>query len=478
MSKRTAFISGNFNVVHPGHLRLFRYAREKADRLVIGVFSDALGGDQIFIPEALRMDALRSNVLVDEVLLIDKCLEQTLTQVKPDVVIKGHEYEGKENPERQMLEKLGGELIFNSGESAFSSIDLIQREFRGSSDARVQIPSEYLARRGISSSDLVDRVQRLRGVRLLVVGDLIIDEYVTCEPVGISREEPTVVVTPIDTTRFVGGAGIVAAHAASLGADVTFISLAGEDHLADFARQSLVDLGVNAKLVSSDELKTIVKTRYRSQGKNLLRVNSAVSVDARDEDFAGLSAEFRSAVSGVDAVVFSDFDMGCLTADVVGELFASMADKRPFLAADSQARLGLGSLRKFAGVDLVTPTEMEARTAVRDETSGLAALAHRLRLDLNVPNVLLTLGKEGVLISGDQAKLSGQWPTDLLPALNPSPVDVAGAGDCMLVVTTMALATGASIWEASLLGSVAAAVQVGRVGNLPISTSEIIARLS
>ncbi|MEN9301473.1 MAG: hypothetical protein RLZZ254_1254, partial [Actinomycetota bacterium] len=79
---------------------------------------------------------------------------------------------------------------------------------------------------------------------------------------------------------------------------------------------------------------------------------------------------------------------------------------------------------------------------------------------------------------GDQAKLSGQWPTDLLPALNPSPVDVAGAGDCMLVVTTMALATGASIWEASLLGSVAAAVQVGRVGNLPISTSEIIARLS
>ena len=478
MSRRTAFVSGNFNVVHPGHLRLFRYAREKADRLVVGVFSDALGGDHIFISEALRMDALRNNVLVDEVLLIDESLEQTLTRVRPDVVVKGHEYEGKENPEQQMLAKLGGELIFNSGESAFSSVDLIQREFRGPTDARVQLPSEYLARRRISSPDLVERVQRLRGVRLLVVGDLIIDEYVTCEPIGISREEPTVVVTPIDTTRFVGGAGIVAAHAASLGAEVTFVSLAGNDELAEFARTNLANLGVNVKFVASDDLKTIVKTRYRSQGKNLLRVNSAVSVDAREEDFSRLSAEFRSAVREVDAVVFSDFDMGCLTTEVVGELFATMSEKRPFLAADSQARFGLGSLRKFRGVDLVTPTEIEARTAVRDETSGLAALAHRLRSDLGVPNVLLTLGKEGVLISGDQAQLSGQWPTDLLPALNPSPVDVAGAGDCMLVVTTLALTTGASIWEASLLGSVAAAVQVGRVGNLPISAGEIIARLS
>jgi len=478
MSKRTAFISGNFNVVHPGHLRLFRYAREKADRLVIGVFADALGGDQIFIPEALRMDALRNNVLVDEVILIDDSLESTLTRLKPDLVIKGHEYEGKENPEEHMLKKLGGELIFNSGESAFSSADLIQREFRGSADSRVQLPHEYLARRGISPSDLIGRVQKINGIRLVVVGDLIIDEYVTCEPVGISREEPTVVVTPIDTTRFVGGAGIVAAHAASLGAKVTFISLAGGDELAEFARSSLETLGVDVKIVDSNDLKTIVKTRFRSQGRNLLRVNNSVSIDARDEHLEELASEFKLGVGNADAIVFSDFDMGCLTSEIVGRLLASMSENRPILAADSQARIGLGSLRKFAGVDLVTPTEKEARSAVRDETSGLAALAHRVRSDLGVPNVLLTLGKEGVLISGDQAKLSGQWPTDLLPALNPSPVDVAGAGDCMLVVTTLALATGASIWEASLLGSVAAAIQVGRVGNLPISADEIISRLS
>lgn len=478
MSKRTAFISGNFNVVHPGHLRLFRYAREKAERLVIGVFSDALGGDQIFIPEALRMDALRNNVLVDEVILIDESLETTLTSIKPDVVIKGHEYEGKANPEEQMVKKLGGELIFNSGESSFSSVDLIQREFRGITESRVQLPNEFLARRGISLSNLVERVERIRGVRLIVVGDLIIDEYVTCEPVGISREEPTVVVTPIDTTRFVGGAGIVAAHAASLGAEVTFISLAGDDELSGFARSSLEALGVDVKIVTSGDLRTIVKTRFRSQGKNLLRVNNSVSIDARDEQLDQLTSEFKRSMAKADAIVFSDFDMGCLTTEVVGELFASFTGKRPVLAADSQARLGLGSLRKFAGVDLVTPTEMEARTAVRDESSGLAALAHRLQSELGVPHVLLTLGKEGVLISGDQAQLSGQWPTDLLPALNPSPVDVAGAGDCMLVVTTLALATGASIWEASLLGSVAAAVQVGRVGNLPISSDEIISRLS
>jgi rfaE bifunctional protein kinase chain/domain len=342
----------------------------------------------------------------------------------------------------------------------------------------VHLPAEYLSRRGISPSALVERVRKIRGVRLLVVGDLIIDEYVTCEPVGISREEPTVVVTPIDTTRFVGGAGIVAAHAASLGAEVTFVSMAGRDNLSTFAQRSLSALGVKVKIVESEDLRTIVKTRYRSQGKNLLRVNSSVNLDARDEHYTHLSREFESGVNGADAVVYSDFDMGCLTHDVVRQLLGTRGDTRPLTAADSQARLGLGSLRKFSGVDLVTPTESEARSAVRDETSGLAALAHRLRSDLGVPNVLLTLGKEGVLISADQSKSSGQWPTDLLPALNTAPVDVAGAGDCLLVVTTLALATGASIWEASLLGSVAAAVQVGRVGNLPITADEIISRLS
>jgi bifunctional ADP-heptose synthase (sugar kinase/adenylyltransferase) len=144
------------------------------------------------------------------------------------------------------------------------------------------------------------------------------------------------------------------------------------------------------------------------------------------------------------------------------------------VSADSQVGQGFGNIAKFRGVDLITPTESEARAALRDEESGLAALAERLRNDLDVANVLLTLGKEGMLISGDRTKLTSAWPTDRLPALNASPVDVAGAGDCLLVVASLALAAGSSLWEASLLASIAAAVQVSRVGNLPVTQGEIL----
>jgi rfaE bifunctional protein kinase chain/domain len=474
MKKPVAFISGNFNVVHPGHLRLFRYAREKADRVIVGVFSDRLGGDQIFIPESMRIDALKSNMLVDEVRLIDTDLSSVLIELRPDLVIKGHEHERRFNIEEDVVRTYGGEVLFNSGESAFSAVDLIQREFRTPQSRTYALPADYMERRKVDTEAIRSALGRFAGINVTVVGDLLIDEYVTCEPVGMSREEPTVVVTPIDRSRFVGGAGIVAAHAASLGANVTYVSVCGRDDGARFAEAELGRLGVQTRWSQDADITTLTKTRFRSQGKNLLRVNSGVSVEARVEHGEQMVEMFSSSAASSDLVVFSDFNMGCLSPDVVSAMLASLPASRPFVSADSQMGQGFGSIAKFRGVDLVTPTEGEARAALRDEESGLAALAERLRNELDVASVLLTLGKEGMLISGDRAKLTSAWPTDRLPALNTSPVDVAGAGDCLLVVASLALAAGASLWEASLLASIAAAVQVSRVGNLPVTQGEIL----
>jgi rfaE bifunctional protein kinase chain/domain len=474
VKKSVAFISGNFNVVHPGHLRLFRYAREKADRVIVGVFSDRLGGDQIFIAEALRVDALKNNVLVDEVRLIDSDIASVLTELKPDLVIKGHEHASRFNVEDEIVRSFGGELLFNSGESAFSAVDLIQREFRTPHARKYLLPNDFMERRNVDVDSIRNALNRFSGISVTVVGDLLIDEYVTCEPVGMSREEPTVVVTPVDRSRFVGGAGIVAAHAASLGAQVTFVSVCGDDDVAHFAQSELARLGVQTRWVQDTNINTLTKTRFRSQGRNLLRVNSGMSVEARAEHGEQMVEMFASSAATSDLVMFSDFNMGCLTPEVVMSMLASLPTDRPFVSADSQVGQGFGSIAKFRGIDLVTPTEGEARAALRDEESGLAALAERLRDELEVANVLLTLGKEGVLISGDRSKLASAWPTDRLPALNLSPVDVAGAGDCLLVVMSLALVSGTSLWEASLMASVAAAVQVSRVGNLPVTRDEIL----
>jgi sugar/nucleoside kinase (ribokinase family) len=121
---------------------------------------------------------------------------------------------------------------------------------------------------------------------------------------------------------------------------------------------------------------------------------------------------------------------------------------------------------------LITPTEHEARLAVRDSNSGLVVLADTLKRNANADHVFITLGSEGVLAHSPENSQSGVL-TDQLPALNSSAKDVSGAGDCMLTAASMALVIGANIWESAFLGSVAAACQVSRVGNLPLTAKEM-----
>jgi bifunctional ADP-heptose synthase (sugar kinase/adenylyltransferase) len=144
------------------------------------------------------------------------------------------------------------------------------------------------------------------------------------------------------------------------------------------------------------------------------------------------------------------------------------------MVADSQSSSQVGDISRFRGMRLITPTEYEARLALRDSTSGLVVVADTLQRKAQAEHVFVTLAAEGMLIHSAHSKLI----TDQLPAFNAAPKDVSGAGDCMLISAALALVAGASIWESAYLGSVAAACQVGRVGNLPLTASEVIRELS
>jgi sugar/nucleoside kinase (ribokinase family) len=126
---------------------------------------------------------------------------------------------------------------------------------------------------------------------------------------------------------------------------------------------------------------------------------------------------------------------------------------------------------------LLTPTEREARLAVRDFSSGLVVLAETLRKKAGAKEIILTLGSEGLLIHAPDRN-GDDFVTDRLPAFNISPKDVAGAGDSLLSCASLARAVGGSIWQSAFLGSVAAACQVSRVGNSPLTARELIAELS
>lgn len=339
------------------------------------------------------------------------------------------------------------------------------------------MPVDFMERHRIVLPRLQGLIKQFSSTKVCVVGDLIVDEYITCQPLGMSQEDPTIVVTPIDSTRFIGGAGIVAAHAAGMGAQVQFVSVTGADATREFAQSELAAVGVPVSLLIDESRPTTLKQRYRCQGKTLLRVShlhqSAISTQLQTQLFE----QIEGAIQGVDLLVFSDFNYGCLPQPVVNKVTAMAKARGVMLAADSQSSSQVGDISRFRGMDLLTPTEHEARLGVRNREDGLVVLTETLRRESSAENVLLKMGEEGLLIHAGGGA-SDDWVTDRVIALNAAPRDVAGAGDSLLIVSALTLASGGNIWEAACLGSLAAAVQVGRVGNTPLRTEELLRELS
>jgi rfaE bifunctional protein kinase chain/domain len=470
---RTVLVSGHFNVLHPGHVRLLRFAKECGDRLVVAVESDRIAGAAAHVPEQLRLEGIQSNVWVDDAFLMDEPVTDMLARLRPDVVVKGKEHESRFNAEREVVERYGGKLLFSSGETMFSSVDLIRKAFYESDPSTITVPDEYLARHEIRRARLADLVKGFSNLRVCIVGDLIVDEYITCQPLGMSQEDPTIVVTPVDSTQFIGGAGIVAAHAAGLGASVRFLSVTGADAAREFALERFAAHGVEADLLIDEVRPTTRKQRFRSKGKTLLRVSylhqTAISLELQKS----LLERLERIVDDIDLLVFSDFNYGCLPQSLVDAVIPMARAHGVMLVADSQSSSQVGDIGRFHDMDLLTPTEHEARISTRNRQDGLVIMAEQLRQKANARNVLLKLGEEGLLVQPAEV-YAGEELTDRLPALNTTARDVAGAGDSLLIASALTLAAGGNIWDAALLGSAAAAIQVGRVGNTPIRADELL----
>lgn len=471
---RIVFVSGDFNVVHPGHLRLLNFAAECGDFLVVGVNGDSSPG--ALIPEQLRLEGVQAIGTVDVAFLLLGPIEEFIARLQPDIVVKGKEHEAHFNPEQAVVESYGGKLLFGSGEVRFSSLDLLQRELRETNFSAIRKPADYPQRHCFDVKQLVNVVNRFTALRVVVLGDLIVDEYITCDPLGMSQEDPTIVVTPIKRDVFVGGAGIVAAHARGLGAKVGYFGVAGGDQTADFARQTLEALGVEVFLAEDESRPTTLKQRYRAQGKTLLRVSHLRQHDISQELAANLFDQLAPAIEQADLLVFSDFNYGCLPQSLVDEIVAHCGRCGVPMVADSQSSSQIGDISRFHGMLLLTPTEHEARLSIRDPGAGLVVVADMLLHKARAEHVFITLGAEGLLVHSPSSAKNGLI-TDQLPAFNTVPTDVSGAGDSLMACASLALVAGASIWESAYLGSVAAACQIGRVGNSPLSAAEIVQEL-
>jgi len=469
---RTVFISGNFSILHPGHFRLFSLAKKIGDRLVIGLNRNLEVASNIHIPYELRKESLEAVKLIDEVIEVGDNLGETILRVRPEIILKGSEHSKLYNLEQSLLESYGGKLLFGSGDFSMSSEEFIEAH-RNNLVSNPLNASQFLERNCIDPPSLNSTLTNFRNLEVLILGDLIIDEYTECESVGLSQEEPIVVFRQGEKKRYVGGAGIVALHANSLGAKTHFVTITGNDHESSYAEGTFEEAGLDSFLIKNDASSTILKQRFRVNGRSTFRLTRYDDFTTSNEYKDRFMRKVEELIPKMDVLIFSDFNYGLLQIDIVEKVIRLARENGLFIAADCQISSQIADYHKYKSVDLVTPTEHEARVTLRDGKNGLAATAIAFQKELQAKNLIVTLGADGALMQEWMPKASQEFQTDLIPALNDNPIDVSGAGDSMLIVSALALRLGARLSEAAYLGSLASAIQVGRQGNQPIAFNEL-----
>lgn len=475
---KLVLVSGIFNLLHPGHFRLLQFARSRGDKLLVVLQSTPTTHGPPTIDENERLGNLKSISYVDEAIILDGSLLDLIKERKPDIIVKGWEYADKENPETVLLQEYGGKLIFcpdQSTTNAFSNL----LNASDTSFGPIKLSTGYMGRRDLTNEKILKAIKNFAKIRVCVIGDLIVDEYINCSAVGMSQEDPTLVVKPESSAVFLGGAGIVARHARELGAQVTFVSVAGDDEMRSYCVDKFLKSDLACETFGDDTRRTTKKIRYRVSGKTMLRVNdfSAHGI-SKDLQIAVLK-KFEKVCKETDLLILSDFNYGVLPQELVTQLIQLATDNDVIIVADSQTSSQIGNLGKFTGVSLVTPTEYEARLVLNDFESGLVTISNKLRQLLKIKNVVLTLGHDGVLITHSKGiALDDDFENDRLPAFQTAPVDVSGAGDAFMVASALSLATGESVWMASYVGAMASAIQISREGNVPITQNELQSILS
>ena len=191
---KKVFVAGYFNILHPGHLRLLRFAKELGDHLTVMVIGDEKNNPRTLLSQEVRLESIKSIGCVDHAFISKLPVSDEIEKFSPDFVVKGKEYEKLFNPEKNIVEKYGGKLVFSSGETAFSSEDLVSKEVSELGVRRINLPTDYLSRHKITSERLLDLIAEFKNRSICVIGDTIVDEYISCQALGMSQEDSTTTV--------------------------------------------------------------------------------------------------------------------------------------------------------------------------------------------------------------------------------------------------------------------------------------------
>ena len=460
---------GTFDLLHIGHLRHLNRARQEGTVLAVTITGDAFvnkGPGRPVFSESMRAEMLAELECVDWV-----AVNQGLTAVnvietvKPNVFAKGTDYANPADDitggiveERRAVESYGGRLHLTD-DVTYSSSNLINRHLS------VLNPEldEFLKRLRETSlmEDLFNLIESVKQLKVLVVGDTIIDEYNYVSAMNKTPKEQIIATHFSGSEIFAGGVIAAANHVSNFCTNVDVITLLGErDPYEKLIRKSLSG---EAKLFPffRSGAPTTRKVRYIDQSYlrkmfEVYHMDDSLAGPQTEESIMGL---LREKIRDYDLVIVTDFGHGLITQNLI-EVLTKHASFLAVNAQSNSANMGFNLITKYPRADYVCVDLPEARLAVNDRTSDIELITGQiLPSHVDCRNIIVTSGKNGCCGYKDREPLAK------IPAFTTDAVDTVGAGDAFFAVSAPMAAIGATIEQVAFIGNVAGALKVNIVGH-------------
>jgi rfaE bifunctional protein nucleotidyltransferase chain/domain len=466
--KKIVHCHGCFDLLHPGHIRHFKAAKSFGDILIVTITQDKFvrkGPGRPVFNEQLRLESIASLEIVDYVALNKwETAIETLKLLKPSFYVKGKDYSDRSGDvtgniyleEEAVKEGGGGEIKFTD-EISFSSSKIINKYFtilsREAMDYINRMKKEF------SSEDIINIIKKLKDLKVLVIGDAILDEYIFCKAMGKPEKASVVSSKYLYHETYAGGSLVVANHVAGFVDNVHLITCLGKKNSRqEFIAENLKK-NVNSKFFFRNDTPTIIKRRYLDDwNKAKLFEVSDLNDDFIDRDNENEIINYLDElIPQIDMVLIADFGHGLITTDIQKKI----VEKAPFCAVNAQtnsANYGFNLITKYNNVDYISIDEKELRLPYRTKYGQLEPLIEKLSNDTNCKKINITLGKSGTIYYQEGNEY-------FVPVFSDNIVDTVGAGDAVLSITSLLAKQNVNPDLIPFVGNAAGALAIKVMGN-------------
>ena len=468
--KTIAQCHGVFDLLHIGHIKYFQEAKSMGEILIVTITPDRFvkkGPSRPAFNAKHRAEAIAALDVVDYIAINEwPTAIETINTLKPDIYVKGPDYKnlrgditGNIKLEKKAIELIGGKIAFTSTE-VFSSSNLINNYLSENNDIKSFINN---IKNDHSYHDIYDYVEKLKELNVLIIGEVIIDEYVFCNSVGKSGKEPVMVSKKIRTEKYVSGVLSVANHISEFCNNIKVLSYLGKKNQYKDLINNNISGNITFEYIEKINSPTILKTRYiddytKTKIQGIYDINDEIINKYEEDKFIKLIDEN---INDYDLVIVVDYGHGLITPKIVKRL----EKESKFLSVNTQLNSfnsSFHSISKYQHADYVCVHSGELRHDYRNRYDSEENLMKDLYKRMDLKSLTITLGKKGSLMLNNSVLIK-------CPAFASKIVDRVGAGDTFLAITSLCVVKKLPNQITLLLGSLMAAESVASVGTGNIS---------